>query len=54
MVGKILLPEIQNMIAERNFAALRGLFSENRYLLFPAFERRTDRHLICVRANRFR
>src|SRR4029077_16099151 len=28
MVGKILLPEIQNMIAERNFAALRELFSE--------------------------
>ena len=28
MVGKILLPEIQSMIEERNFTALRELFSE--------------------------
>jgi magnesium transporter len=28
MVGKLLLPEIQSMIAERNFTALRELFSE--------------------------
>jgi magnesium transporter len=28
MVGKILLPEIQSMIEERNFTALRDLFSE--------------------------
>ncbi len=28
MVGKLLLPEIQNMVAERNFAALRELFSD--------------------------
>src|SRR4051812_6786991 len=28
MVGKILLPEIQSMIEERNFSALRELFSE--------------------------
>ena len=28
MVGKILLPEIRDMIAERDFAALRDLFRE--------------------------
>src|SRR5205814_9546902 len=28
MVGKILLPEIRELIAERNFAALRELFRE--------------------------